>query len=666
MILLKLYRDHEEVIDRHLKSICIEDAESVKAIAESRKDDCFFSLAAGLKLHLSGRCEGADIIHKSAKSLGWNFYALNLLKGFSGQSPSAEMSAALIKELMARFNYREAAKYLIDMSEVLAGSVERLRSEICKRLLECGDDDYIKRLGWSYDASESKRDHQYIQMHYDNVWYGKIRSEISEGRGLKLLGLAFQCMSLDPKNETALKILRYKNYSIRYFLYGRRVAYFENPSDSEILLALVECLCVYRHHDEAYSILKPCITGHLVYSAAPNKIKQSLYYIFLKLEDTFEKSSRKLPLISSLLAKHSGLFECYGFDILGLASRSCWEGRFKDYEEFKRELSIDFGDSKYSVLDVLSSVESIVNKKHNRSQSVATLVSGQIRGLDAVSESIKKASFYSDVIMTTWDVEGVMSTQLFDISRIFPRSNFETIPTELASKDEFSKYFPSTIRKIDELAPGIKSVATHESISNSYRFKLVDIESDSDFGLSISGESHLKAKGLFNQAKMFYKISRAFSLVKNESYDVLIRRRSDLKIDINGSVLDYCLAECRKNRNVIYVPYHTVYGCNDQFAIGSCSAMQVYSSIWERIRDKGLRYSELFHELSVEGAELLVANHLYVHGITVKIIPTLENGLSSSRVAAEVIDVSKELHADYEALDENGKSIFKPFIDSFA
>lgn len=472
-------------------------------------------------------------------------------------------------------------------------------------------------------------------------------------------------MSLDPKSEVGLKILRYKNYSIRYFLYGRRVAYFENPSDSEILLALVECLCVYRMHDEAYSILKSCITEHLVYSVASYKIKQSLYYVYLKLEDTFEKSTRKQPLVPSLIARHSGLFECYGFDILGLASRSYWEGRLEAYESLKQELLIDFNDAKYSVSDVLSSVESIVNKHQKSPHSVATLVSGQIRGLDAVSESIKKASLYSDVFMTTWDVEGVMSTQLFDISRIFARNNFETIPTELASKDEFSKYFPSAMEKIDRVAPGIKTIATLESISNSYDFRRIDIESDSEFSLRVSGDSHLKAKGLFNQAKMFYKIFRAFSLVKDDAYDVLIRRRSDLKIDINQGVLDYCFSECRKNRNVIYVPYHTVYGCNDQFAIGSHAAMQVYSSIWTRISDKGLRYSELFHELTAEGAELLVANHLYAHGITVKIIPTLENGLSSARVAAEVIDLSKELLADYEALDANGKSIFKPFMNSF-
>ena len=664
--MLKLYRDHEEVIERHLKSICVDDVESVRAHAESRKDDCFFSLAAGLKLYFAGERDGADLICKSAKSLGWNFYSLNLLKGFNGKNPSSEMSVALVRELIARFDYREAAKYLNATSEVLAEGAIRLRAEICKRLLDCGDDDYIKQLGWPYDAAESKKDHEYIQDHYDNIWYGKIRSEISDGRGLKLLGLAFQRMSSDPRDEVARKILRYKNYSIRYFLYGRRVAYRENPSDSEILLALVECLCVYRLHDEAYSILKPCIAEHLIYSAASQKIKQSLYYIFLKLEDTFEKSSRKVPLVSSLIARHSGLFECYGFDILGLASRSFWDGRLDAYEAFKCELSIDFGDPKYSVLEVLSSVESTVSKNHTRPHSVATLISGQIRGLDAVSDSIKKASIYSDVHMTTWDVEGVMSTQLFDISRIFARNNFETIPTELASKDEFSKYFPISIGKIDEIAPGIKSVATHGTISRSYEFKSIDIESDSDFSLRISAESHLKAKGSFNQVKMFYKIFRSFSLVKNEPYDVLIRRRSDLKIDINSSVLSYCLAECRKNRNVIYVPYHTVYGCNDQFAIGSYSAMQIYSSVWERIRDNGLRYSDLFHELAVDGAELLVANHLYVHGVTVKIIPTLENGLASARVASEVIDISEELRADYEALDENGRSIFKSFMDSFA
>lgn len=663
--MLKLYRDHEEVIDKHLKSICIDDAEAVMELAESRKDDYFFSLAAGLKLHLSGRPEGAGLISKGARALGWSFYSLNLLKGFNEQKPSVEMSVALIRDLIARFNYREAAKHLNEKSEVLGGSAERLRSEICRRLLDCGDDDYIKLLGWPCDISDSKRDLQYIKEHRDNVWYGKIRSEISEGRGLKLLGLAFQCMSLDPKSEVGLKILRYKNYSIRYFLYGRRVAYFENPSDSEILLALVECLCVYRMHDEAYSILKSCITEHLVYSVASYKIKQSLYYVYLKLEDTFEKSTRKQPLVPSLIARHSGLFECYGFDILGLASRSYWEGRLEAYESLKQELLIDFNDAKYSVSDVLSSVESIVNKHQKSPHSVATLVSGQIRGLDAVSESIKKASLYSDVFMTTWDVEGVMSTQLFDISRIFARNNFETIPTELASKDEFSKYFPSAMEKIDRVAPGIKTIATLESISNSYDFRRIDIESDSEFSLRVSGDSHLKAKGLFNQAKMFYKIFRAFSLVKDDAYDVLIRRRSDLKIDINQGVLDYCFSECRKNRNVIYVPYHTVYGCNDQFAIGSHAAMQVYSSIWTRISDKGLRYSELFHELTAEGAELLVANHLYAHGITVKIIPTLENGLSSARVAAEVIDLSKELLADYEALDANGKSIFKPFMNSF-
>ena len=622
-------------------------------------------MAAGLKLHLSGESEGAALIYKAAKSLGWNFYALKLLRGFSFQNSNAEIAAALVRDLIARFDYREAARALCDNVEVLGGTAEHLRSEISKRLMDCGDDDYVQYLGWPYSQSSSKRDHQYIKEQCENLWYGKIRSEISSGRGLKLLGFVFQEMAKNPKSEAALKILRYKNYSIRYFLYGRRVAHFENPSDSEILLALIECLCVYKLHDEAYSILRSCISEHLIYSNAPHTIKQSLYYVFLKLEDTFEKSGRKDPLISSLIAKHSGLFECYGFDILGLASRSIWGGKYKEYEKFRKELLADFSDSRYSVLSVLSSVESIVAKRSARPHSVATLISGQIRGLGAVSESIKKSSLYSDVHMSTWDVEGVMSTQLFDVSRIFSRPHFDAIPTELAGKDEFSKYFPKTIGKIDELAPSIKSITTAEGISLFGDFESIDIESDSDFSLQIALESHLEAKGNFNQAKMFYKIFRAFSLVKDEPYDVVIRRRSDLSIAISDSVLEYCLADCREHRNVIYVPYHTVYGCGDQFAIGSYSAMRVYSSIWERIKERGFRYSELFHELTVHGAELLVANHLYVHGITVKLIPTLENGLSSARVASEVIDVSKELRSDYEALDGNGKAIFEKFMNSF-
>lgn len=663
--MLKLYRDHQEIVDSHLKSLCVDDVEAVKAQAESRKDDCFFSLAAGLKLHLSGDEGGAGLIYSSAKALGWDFYSQNLLKGFNSKSPSAKLSAALIRDLIARFNYREAAKHLVQSADVLGEAAERLRSEICKRLLDCGDDNYIRSLGWPYNPVDSKKDEKYIQDNYDKVWYGKIRKEISEGRGLKLLGLALERMSSDPRNEVSLKILRYKNYSIRYFLYGRRVAYQENPEDSEILLALIECLCVYKLHDEAYSILKSCIVGHLIHSSSHVKIRQSLYYVFLKLEDTFEKSARRLPVISSLMAKHSGLFECYGFDVLGLASRSLWEGRVGDYNSLKRELSVDFGESKYSVSRVLGSVESEAARNNICNPAVATLISGQIRGLGAVSQNIKKFSAYGDVNISTWDLEGVMSTQLFDVSRIFGKASFDAVPTELAGKKEFSKYFPKTIDKIDKLAPGIKSVTTRESVAVHCDFELIDIESDSDFSAGLIGSDQLMAKGNFNQAKMFYKIHRAFSLVKDMHYDVLIRRRSDLKIDINDSVLNYCLAECRKNNNVVFVPYHTVYGCSDQFAIGSYGAMKIYSMIWNYIQDKGFRYSELFNELSIHGAELLVANHLYAHGITVKLIPTLESGLSSARVASEVIDVSDELFADYEALDANGKSIFKSFMNTF-
>lgn len=197
--MLKLYRDHEEVIDKHLKSICIDDAEAVMELAESRKDDYFFSLAAGLKLHLSGRPEGAGLISKGARALGWSFYSLNLLKGFNEQKPSVEMSVALIRDLIARFNYREAAKHLNEKSEVLGGSAERLRSEICRRLLDCGDDDYIKLLGWPCDISESKRDLQYIKEHRDNVWYGKIRSEISEGERAEAVRACLPMYELRPE-----------------------------------------------------------------------------------------------------------------------------------------------------------------------------------------------------------------------------------------------------------------------------------------------------------------------------------------------------------------------------------------------------------------------------------------------------------------------------------
>lgn len=226
--------------------------------------------------------------------------------------------------------------------------------------------------------------------------------------------------------------------------------------------------------------------------------------------------------------------------------------------------------------------------KKNLKPRVAICVSGQIRGIEKSSKSLiedlaKKTD--GKIFIDTWKTQIANFPTFTRVQRLIGNELWKTLPPEARMPDGFRRYFPRTTKK---LTTPITTIVTHEHIKNFIPDATVRIEDEKIFD-KITAETapRLMLRGNFNQAKMFYKIKKCQELLDIDSsdngieYDVVIRTRPDLEIKIPN--LDEYIEATYKNQNLIYVSYVTAVGYGDQFAIGSKRAMDIYSSIWEKI-----------------------------------------------------------------------------------
>ena len=287
---------------------------------------------------------------------------------------------------------------------------------------------------------------------------------------------------------------------------------------------------------------------------------------------------------------------------------------------------------------------------HSENIKVALCVSGQLRGSkNSIVENINRIQkkLEADVYVSTWD-EQVLSPPKFNrVHRFFGSELTELLPRNLRNHDEFIRKFPSVIRKIGALESAKVDVTWYSKEVR--RVKKFHVESSDDFLRSSGVFDGLKLRGTFNQAKMFYKMHAAHSMLDGE-YDVVVRMRPDMGINIEN-ISDWVrLAFLEKNQ--LIVSYLTGDGFGDQFAIGSLNAMNIYSGIWSNVARVGrFRYKNFFDKSCDNAAEQLVAANIIENGMRLHVVKPSHSDFSEPIALADEFSVYDEVVKDSSAND---------------
>ncbi|MNJ20739.1 hypothetical protein D3C77_150770 [compost metagenome] len=301
----------------------------------------------------------------------------------------------------------------------------------------------------------------------------------------------------------------------------------------------------------------------------------------------------------------------------------------------------------------------------NATPKVAICISGQLRGVERSSKSVISALLkHTDghLFIDTWKTQRSSFPTFTRVQRLIGNELWNLLPLELKMPDGFRQYLPRTTKK---LTSPITSTVTPDYINSYFPNATIRIEDEDIFEKAVSEQApKLTLRGNLNQAKMFYKIKKCHELAVNHSshheiaFDVIIRTRPDLEISF-PNIKEY-IDSAYNNPNVIYVSYVTALGYGDQFAIGSKKAMDVYSSIWEKVwASKQFKYSDSFDpQVSSFAGESLMANHLLLHGIDVKFIKPEKSNFTTT-LSINATDIKDVLADDIEACE------LKPLLETF-
>lgn len=222
---------------------------------------------------------------------------------------------------------------------------------------------------------------------------------------------------------------------------------------------------------------------------------------------------------------------------------------------------------------------------------VAVCISGMYRvnnlALDTIIKNVIQP-LNADVFFHTWrnwqKWPGMTGSNDY-LYRLFGQDVKDKAPNNLKSLTGFKKYFPRTSEKI--INP-IYEVFDESMLPYELNVKSLVIEKEEDFISKYKLDDKFKARGNFNQAKMFYGIYRAFQLLEdfelnnNTHYDIVIRCRPDfaiqnkVNIDVINSLKDDEIA-------LDFLDY----GPNDQVYAAKRQKYQELSYLWKEMVNKG-------------------------------------------------------------------------------
>lgn len=296
--------------------------------------------------------------------------------------------------------------------------------------------------------------------------------------------------------------------------------------------------------------------------------------------------------------------------------------------------------------------------KKNSKPKVAICISGQLRNFDSNSKNIWRSlvrPLNADVFIHTWDTQVLATSELKFLTRTLGREISSKLPSDLLHADQFQRAFPATSELLS------KDIQNPVSPSKLYQLENVVkvITEPAETFEKYANQLELTVNGKTNQAKMFYKLHACDQLRQQEElvndfkYDVVIRTRPDLIIDIPAlhEALEYC---CRRP-NLIFTSYFHHDGYGDQFAMGSSAAMSAYSDIWPKM--ESARSFSLHSGFTGKGAEFLLGDHLFTSGLDVEVIECAEKSLRTE-LAVNIIDIRPTLELDMASCTRDDLSSF--------
>lgn len=434
----------------------------------------------------------------------------------------------------------------------------------------------------------------------------------------------------------------------------RRQVQRENPYSPKLLVSVVEHTTFLGLIDEAYSLVKLHGLNAINACAVGDDTAPKIYNAFLRLSNVFE--DKRSLYISESGARHLGLSKVHGLDRLGLFSSEILEGRTPP----------QFNGTKVDD-DIIQSVIAAASTPSHDNGAVCSLISGQIRGISVLEKTLSIPVDGLKSYISTWDKAASTKPRLDLLSKMFPLQFIEKLPAGLSTKPTLRKLLPTAIKRLEDEAPKAKVEAPQDWMRSNKNVEKFEIESESIFeSESESSPVGLKVSSRFNQAKMYYKINRAFqSFARPETHSVVIRIRPDSGITFDATVLSACIEACKKDSTIVFLPYLNEYGYGDQLAIGSIGAMSLYCSAWKYIKEYGFKYSERFEDVAAHGAEELMANHVLAHGLKVRILPVVSRNLSAENLGCEVVDVRQQIKADVDKLNPEQARLVEGFVSIY-
>ncbi|MFC0407389.1 tetratricopeptide repeat protein [Roseomonas elaeocarpi] len=287
-----------------------------------------------------------------------------------------------------------------------------------------------------------------------------------------------------------------------------------------------------------------------------------------------------------------------------------------------------------------------------RGARVAICVSGQLRGYETAWPLLRKLiidPLQADVFLSTWNTVGTGAGGPGVIDRFIPPILLQALPLEMRKYERFLDACPNA----SDLILKDESVAA-DVLSGSLGLAGCETEPPENF------DEHWKTLDvpdrMKNACRMIYKIWRAHELMRKQEhmqgwdYDIVLRLRPDMLFSY------FDLSQVRnvsRLNNTLCVKMLKASGLEDQFAVGGRGAMEIYSSIWPMVKQRGNSgYLPWFAGAWSEG---LLRNHVFASGLTYKECPAMRWSLCQrvprwDRMVGAFLD-------DAENLGEGGASI---------
>ncbi|MEO9945785.1 hypothetical protein [Paraglaciecola sp.] len=302
-------------------------------------------------------------------------------------------------------------------------------------------------------------------------------------------------------------------------------------------------------------------------------------------------------------------------------------------------------------------------QKQLKSKSrIAILMSGQIRGVELVSEKLEKMSKHIDfdIFLDVWNKKGIRLPTLLPASFAHLSRSFkgETIANMHKAK--------LNITSITEESPSFKQFIFKDvvkgELTEAYKTGNIRVWDENEFLLEnrekidllckLNSESMSHASPS-NMAKMVYLNFKNFEQFqtssKNNSFEYILKTRPDIVLNLTEEKIASWIDDIESQNCDLFIDYHGALPMSgDQFAFGKVETIKLYCNLWN-FWDQPSKPRVQTHSLSKPHQRL--TDYLSEMNLQVKTLNKVKQSFDTSYFISE-----KSLE---KALEFSLKDIFK-------